>query len=66
MRIAAAFLTLVGVAACGVAPTQSASEQELIRQDGWRQQQAERDAQAILDGMAQARYRAQQLARTSR
>ena len=35
-------------------------------QDGWRQQQAVLDAQAILEGMAQARLRAEQQARTAR
>jgi hypothetical protein len=66
MRIAAAFLTFVCLAACSAKSTPYASEQALTRQDGWRQQQAVLDAQAILDGMAQARHRAQELARTAR
>jgi hypothetical protein len=46
---------------------QSASEQELTtHSEGWRQRQAELDADAILAGMAQARYRAQALARMGR
>jgi hypothetical protein len=66
MRIAAVFLTYVCLAGCSPMPTQSASEQALTHQDGWGQQQAELDAQAILEGMAQARHRAQELARTGR
>jgi hypothetical protein len=66
MRIAAALLTIVCVAACSAAPTQSASEQAFMDQDSWRQQQAVLDAQAILEGMAQARLRAEQQARTAR
>jgi hypothetical protein len=66
MRIVAALLTCVWVAACSAAPTQSASEQALMDQDGWRQQQAERDAEAIMLGMAQARLRAEQQARSAR
>jgi hypothetical protein len=37
-----------------------------MRQDGWRQQQSVLDAEAILEGMAQARLRAQQQARMAR
>ena len=40
------------------------SEHSPARNDEWRQPQAELDAQAILQGMAQARQRAEQLART--
>jgi hypothetical protein len=35
-------------------------------QEVWRQQQAVLDAEAILDGMAQARLRAEQQARMAR
>ena len=66
MRIAAAFVTYMCLAGCSTTLTQSASEHVLTRQDGWRQQQAELDAQAILEGMAQARHRAQALARMGR
>ncbi|HXA20876.1 MAG TPA: hypothetical protein VNW90_01165 [Acetobacteraceae bacterium] len=66
MRIAAALLTIVCMAACSAAPMQSASEQAFTDQDSWRQQQAVLDAQAILEGMAQARLRAEQQARTAR
>jgi hypothetical protein len=66
MRIAAAFLTFLCLAACSEGPTQSASEQDLMRQDGWREKQAVLDAEAILDGMTQARLRAEQQARMAR
>jgi hypothetical protein len=66
MRIAAAFLTFVCLAACSEVPRQSASEQALMGQEVWRQQQAVLDAEAILDGMAQARLRAEQQARMAR
>ncbi|HEX3403993.1 MAG TPA: hypothetical protein VHT74_27095 [Acetobacteraceae bacterium] len=45
---------------------QSPSEQSFVDQDALRQQQAALDAQAIMQGMAQARQRAQELARSSR
>lgn len=35
-------------------------------QDGWRQHQAALDAEAIMVGMAQARLRAEQQARSAR
>jgi hypothetical protein len=66
MRIAAVFLTFTCLAACSEVATQSASEHALIRQDGWRQQQSVLDAEAILEGMAQARLRAEQQARMAR
>jgi hypothetical protein len=67
MRKVAAFVTYVCLAACSATPMQSASEQELTtHSEGWRQRQAELDADAILAGMAQARYRAQALARMGR
>jgi hypothetical protein len=63
MRIVAALMMITCLAACGGASTQSASEQELTVQGGWGQEQAVLDAQAILQGMAQARQRAEQQAR---
>jgi hypothetical protein len=54
-------LTLACLAACSGAQTVSQA-----RDDEWRQGQAELDAQAIMQGMAQARQRAEQLARTGR
>jgi hypothetical protein len=50
--------------ACG--GVQTVSEHSPARDDEWRQRQAELDAQAIMQGMAQARQRAEQLARTGR
>jgi hypothetical protein len=59
MRLTAALLTLACLAACdGV---QTVSEHS----DEWRQR-PKLDAQAIMQGMAQARQRAEQLARTGR
>jgi acyl carrier protein phosphodiesterase len=66
MRFAVAFVTFVALAACSATPERSLSEQALTRQDDWRQRQADLDAQAILEGMAQARNRAQALARSGR
>ena len=64
MRLTAALLTLACLVACdGV---QTVSERSPARDDEWRQRQAELDAQAIMQGMAQARQRAEQLARTGR
>ena len=63
MRLAAALLTLVWLAACG--GVQDVSEHSLARgDDEGRQRQVELNAQAIMQGMAQARQRAEQLART--
>lgn len=63
MRLIALLLILVGLAACGT----TQSEQALVRPDNeWRQRQAILDAEAILQGMAQARQRSQELARTAR
>ena len=48
-------------------PKQTQSEHSLVGYDNeWRQRQAILDAEAIMQGMAQARERADQLARTSR
>jgi acyl carrier protein phosphodiesterase len=66
MRLVVALVTFVCLTACSATPDQSSSEQALMRQDGWRQRQAELDAQAILEGMAQARNRALALARSGR
>jgi hypothetical protein len=60
-----ALLTVACLAACGTAQTQS--ETELVRHDSeWRQRQAVLDAEAIMQGMAQARARDQELARSAR
>ena len=65
MRLAAALLTLVCLSACG--GVQAVSEHSLARgDDEGRQRQVELNAQAIMQGMAQARQRAEQLARTGR
>lgn len=65
MRLAAMLLTLISLTACGAAPSQS--EHALVRYDDeWRQRQAALDAEAILQGMAQARQRRQEIARTAR
>ena len=62
--LTAVLLTLACLAACG--GVQTVSERSPARDDEWRQRQAELDAQAIMQGMAQARQRAEQLARTGR
>jgi hypothetical protein len=65
MRLIAWLLILVSVAACGTEQTQS--EHALVRPDGeMRQRQVILDTEAILQGMAQARQRSQELARTAR
>ncbi len=65
MRFAAALLTFLCLSACSVAP--SSSEQALVRPtDEWRQRQAIEDANAIVQGMTQARQRRDELARTAR
>ena len=65
MRPIALLLILVGVAACGTEQTQS--EQALVRPDNeMRQRQVILDTEAILQGMAQARQRSQELARSAR
>ena len=65
MRLAAALLTLVCLSACG--GVQDVSEHSLARgDDEGRRRQVELNAQAIMQGMAQARQRAKQLARTGR
>ncbi len=66
MRVAAALVTLACLSACNTAaPTQA--EHALVRYDDeWRQRQAVLDAEAIMQGMAQARSRQQELARSAR
>jgi hypothetical protein len=65
MGLTAALLILVCLAACG--GVQTVSEHSPARHDDeWRQRQAELDTQAIMQGVAQARQRAEQLARTGR
>jgi hypothetical protein len=50
-------LTILCLAGCSALP--SLSEQGLVDQAGWRHQQAILDANAIVDGMDQARARSQ-------
>ena len=64
MRLTTALLTLACLVACG--GVQTMSEHSPAHDDEWRQHQAELDAQAIMQGMAQARQRAEQLAHTGR
>ncbi len=65
MRLIAALLTATCLSGCGAAPSQP--EQALLRHDDeWRQQQAMLDADAIMQGMAQARQRRQEVARSAR
>jgi outer membrane biogenesis lipoprotein LolB len=61
MRLTAVLLTLACLAACG--GVQTMPEHSSARDDEWRQRQAELDAHAIMQGMAEARQRAEQLAR---
>jgi len=64
MRYIPALLTIACLAACNTSQTQS--ENALVRYDNeWRQRQAVLDAEAILQGMAQARQRQQELARSA-
>jgi hypothetical protein len=66
MRVLLAFLTVACVAACG-GMQQAPSEHALVRYDDeWRQKQAVLDAEAILQGMAQARQNREQMARSAR
>jgi hypothetical protein len=65
MRMTALLLMLAVLAACGAEQTQS--EHALVRYDDeWRQRKAVLDAEAIMRGMAQARERYQELARSAR
>jgi hypothetical protein len=65
MRFPAALLIFISLAACSVT---SAPQGEGFATPGnqVRQQQAEQDANVILQGMAQARQHAQELARSAR
>jgi hypothetical protein len=64
IRLAAALITFACLSACGMNP--SGSEADLVRHDdGWRQHQAQLDADAIMQGMARARDQASELARSS-
>jgi formate dehydrogenase assembly factor FdhD len=65
MRLILALLTMACLASCGL--TQTQSEHALVRYDNeWRQRQAVLDAEAIMQGMEQARERQDALARTAR
>lgn len=65
IRLAAALITFGCLSACGMTPT--GSEADLVRHDdGWRQHQAQLDADAIMRGMQRARDQASELARSSR
>lgn len=65
MRLTAALLSVLSLASCGLA-TQTQSEQALIGNgDELRHRLAVQDANAILQGMAQARANAEQMARTA-
>jgi cell division protein ZapA (FtsZ GTPase activity inhibitor) len=64
MRLPAALLILACLTTCD--RVQTVSEHSPARNDEWRQRQAELDAQAIMQGMTQARHRAEKLARTGR
>ena len=60
-----AFLSVACLAACSSVQTQS--EHALVRYDDeWYEQQAVLDAAAIMQGMAEARQRQEELARTGR
>jgi hypothetical protein len=61
MRLAIAVVVASIVAACAV--QQTLSERSFVRDDGARSAQAVLDADAILQGMAQARDSSQRLAR---
>jgi outer membrane biogenesis lipoprotein LolB len=65
MRLLLALFATACLWGCGA--QQSQSEHELVRyNDEWRQKQAVLDAEAILQGMAQARQRQEQMARSAR
>ncbi len=65
MRPFLVLLTVACLAGCGSGQTQS--EHALVRYDDeWRQRQAVLDADAIMQGMAQARQRNEELARSAR
>ncbi len=64
MRLLAAILTFACLGACSTSP--APSEQALVRDGSWRQHQAVLDANAIMQGMAQAQRREAELARSAR
>ena len=64
MRLFAAILTFACLGACSLSP--APSEQGLVRDGAWRQKQAVLDAEAIMQGMAQAQRREAELARSAR
>jgi hypothetical protein len=65
MRLLLACFSLASIAAC--AAQQSQSEHALARyNDEWREKQVILYAEAILKGMAQARQRQEQVARSAR
>ncbi len=65
MRLAAVLLMFVCLSGCSVMSAQQ-SQPYMSQSDEVRQKQALQDADVILQGMAQARQRAQELARSSR
>ena len=65
MRVAAALFTFVCLSACSMSPTGSGNPLAQY-EDGWRQHQAELDADAIVQGMARAQQQAPELARSAR
>jgi hypothetical protein len=65
MRLAVALLTFICLSACSATSVQP-SDSVFGRNDEWRRVQAMQDADVILQGMAQARQRAQMLARSAR
>jgi hypothetical protein len=64
MRLALALLVAIIVAACAI--VQSGSERSFARGDSARSAQAALDAEAILQGIAQARNANEQMARDNR
>jgi hypothetical protein len=63
MRFIIALLTMLCLGACSTMP--SNSEQGFVDQAGWRHQQAILDANAILQGMNQARAQTEAFAKQS-
>ena len=64
MRLLAAIVTFACLSACSTSP--APSEEALVRDGAWRQTQAVLDAEAIIQGMAQAQKREAELARSAR
>jgi hypothetical protein len=63
MRFIVALLTVLCLGACGSMP--STSEQGFVDQASWQHQQAILDANAILQGMNQARAQTEAFAKQS-